>query len=298
MHKYTKSGRILQFFARFFHGAGHNPGKTGRPEKHLFRRRQSHRPRDADLAGEMPVVGDDEQRSPIPCNGAGKDAEAPEVEVVGRFVEDKQVGNRVRNHQAAQAEPHPLAAAQRVAPLVPHLLPKQRTVKPQFEFVVLQIAVIAALRQLQHALRGVHPAVLLIETDIGEVRPADAPGSGFQFAGQQPDKGRFAGTVVAGQADALAAADLQRKRFAPQRAAGRIFEIQAVDPDQQFAFVKLRVVEIYLQLALRPLPAAQFVQPLPAAVDQLRMFPDEVRSPLSFIVRRRMRGSWSLCRSP
>ena len=53
--------------------------------------------------------------------------------------------------------------------------------KPQFEFVVLQIAAVAALRQLQHALRGVHPAVLLIETDIGEVRPADAPGSGFQF---------------------------------------------------------------------------------------------------------------------
>ena len=71
-------------------------------------------------------------------------------------------------------------------------------------------------------------------------------------------KGRFAGTVVAGQTDALAAADLQRKRFAPQRAAGRIFEIQAVGPNQQFAFVKLRVVEVYLQLALRPLPAAQF----------------------------------------
>ena len=67
-------------------------GKAGRPEKHLFRRRQSHRPRDADLAGEMPVVGDDEQRPPIPCNGAGKDAEAPEVEVVGRFVEQQEVG--------------------------------------------------------------------------------------------------------------------------------------------------------------------------------------------------------------
>lgn len=28
MYKYTKSGRILQFFARFFHGAGHNPGEN------------------------------------------------------------------------------------------------------------------------------------------------------------------------------------------------------------------------------------------------------------------------------
>lgn len=100
--------------------------------------------------------------------------------------------------------------------------------KPKFQFVVLQIAVIAALRQFQHALRGVHTAVLLIETDIREVSPADASGSGFQLAGQQPDEGRFACTVVAGQTDALAAADLQRKRFAPQRAAGRIFEIQAV----------------------------------------------------------------------
>lgn len=73
----------------------------------------------------------------------------------------------------------------------------------------------------------------------------------------------------------------------PQRAAGRIFEIQAVDPDQQFAFVKLRVVEIYLQLALRPLPAAQFVQPLPAAVDQLRMFPDELRlGPFAAVLHR------------
>lgn len=72
MHKYTKSGRILQFFARFFHGAGLNPGQTGRSGRHLFRRRQSHCPRDAGLAGKMPVVGDDEQRSPIPCNGAGR----------------------------------------------------------------------------------------------------------------------------------------------------------------------------------------------------------------------------------
>lgn len=95
MYKYTKSGRILQFFVRFFHGAGRNPGQTGRSGGHLFRRRQNLCPRDAGLAGKMPVAGDDGQRSPIPCNGAGKDAEAPEVEVVGRFVEDKQVGNRV-----------------------------------------------------------------------------------------------------------------------------------------------------------------------------------------------------------
>lgn len=96
MHKYTKSGRILQFFARFFHGAGHNPGKTGRPEKHLFRRRQSHRPRDADLAGEMPVAGDDGQRSPIPCNGAGKDTEAGGEKArkgkTGRAQRDREAG--------------------------------------------------------------------------------------------------------------------------------------------------------------------------------------------------------------
>lgn len=97
----------------------------------------------------------------------------------------------------------------------------------------------------------------------------------------------FARAVVAGQADTFAAADLQRKRFAPQRAAGRIFEIQAVGPDQQFAVVKLRVVEIYFQLALRPLPAAQFVQPLPTAVDQLRMFPDELRlGPFAAVLHR------------
>ena len=57
MYKYTKSGRILQFFARFFHGAGRNPGQTGRSGGHLFRRRQNHYPRDAGLAGKMPVAG-------------------------------------------------------------------------------------------------------------------------------------------------------------------------------------------------------------------------------------------------
>lgn len=71
-------------------------GKTGRPEKHLFRRRQSHRPRDADLAGEMPVVGDDEQRSPIPCNGAGKDTEAGGEKArkgkTGRAQQDREAG--------------------------------------------------------------------------------------------------------------------------------------------------------------------------------------------------------------
>lgn len=76
MYKYTKSGRILQFFVRFFHGAGRNPGQTGRSGGHLFRRRQNLCPRDAGLAGKMPVAGDDGQRSPIPCNGAGKDTEA------------------------------------------------------------------------------------------------------------------------------------------------------------------------------------------------------------------------------
>ena len=255
----------------------------------LFGRRrfQSDRPGNSDFTGEIVVVGDDQQSAAIIADRAGQDRKARKVEVVGRLVEDKEIGNVVGDHQAAEAEPHPFAAAQRIAPLVPHLLPKQRTVKPQFQFVVLQIAVIAALRQFQHALRGVHTAVLLIETDIREVSPADASGSGFQFAGQQPDEGRFARAVVAGQADTFAAADLQRKRFAPQRAAGRIFEIQAVGPDQQFVVVKLRVVEIYFQLALRPLPAAQFVQPLPTAVDQLRMFPDELRlGPFAAVLHR------------
>ena len=159
-------------------------GKTGRPEKHLFRRRQSHRPRDADLAGEMPVVGDDEQRSPIPCNGAGKDAEAPEVEVVGRFVEDKQVGNRVRDHQAAQAEPHPLAAAQRVATLVPHGLGEQGPVEPHLQPVFGQAAGVMALRQFQHAPRGGRHAVFLVEPHMGERRAHDLPRGGLQLPRQ------------------------------------------------------------------------------------------------------------------
>ena len=44
----------------------------------------------------------------------------------------QQVGNRVRDHQAAQAEPHPLAAAQRVATLVPHGLGEQGPVEWSF----------------------------------------------------------------------------------------------------------------------------------------------------------------------
>lgn len=96
MHKYTKSGRICNFSSVFSTAQAIIRGKTGRPEKHLFRRRQSYRPRDADLAGEMPVVGDDEQRSPIPCNGAGKDTEAGGEKArkgkTGRAQRDREAG--------------------------------------------------------------------------------------------------------------------------------------------------------------------------------------------------------------
>ena len=96
MYTDTKSGRILHFFVRIFHGAGRNPGQTGRSGGHLFRRRQNHCPRDAGLAGKMPVAGDDGQRSPIPCNGAGKDAEAGGEKArkgkTGRAQRDREAG--------------------------------------------------------------------------------------------------------------------------------------------------------------------------------------------------------------
>ena len=75
MYKYTKSGRILQFFVRFFHGAGRNPGQTGRSGGHLFRRRQNLCPRDA---------------------GAGKDTEAGGEKArkgkTGRAQRDREAG--------------------------------------------------------------------------------------------------------------------------------------------------------------------------------------------------------------
>ena len=65
-------------------------------EGHLFRRRQNHCPRDAGLAGKMPVAGDDGQRSPIPCNGAGKDTEAGGEKArkgkTGRAQRDREAG--------------------------------------------------------------------------------------------------------------------------------------------------------------------------------------------------------------
>ena len=52
--------------------------------------------RDAGLAGKMPVAGDDGQRSPIPCNGAGKDAEAGGKKArkgkTGRAQRDREAG--------------------------------------------------------------------------------------------------------------------------------------------------------------------------------------------------------------
>ena len=104
-------------------------------------------------------MGDQQQGPPVVADRVGQDAEALQVEVVRRLVEDEEVGHLIFDHQAAETQPHPFAAAERVARLVPRRCRKQRPVEPRLQLVLLQMAAVARLRGFQHRRRRAYEQV-------------------------------------------------------------------------------------------------------------------------------------------
>ena len=228
---------------------------------------QLHGMRCADFADEAVVVRDDEQRAAVVAERVGQDREAADVEVVGRLVEHEQVGHMVGEHQAAEHEPHPFAAAQRAAGFVPRRVRKQGAVEADLDFVVGQMVGVVPFGHLQHRHGGVERTVLLVEVDTregGACHPARGRG---QLAQQQPHERGLAAAVVARDMHPVSASNLQVDRPGPQRGAGRVAEIHSLGPDQLLARVEGGIVEVDFQLAAPLLTRAQLCEPLGRAVD-------------------------------
>ena len=231
-------------------------------------------------------MGDQQHRAPVAADRVGQDAEALQVEVVRRLVEDEEVRHMVLDHQAAEAQPHPFAAAERVARLVPRLRGKQRPVEPHFQFVIFQMVAVARLRGFQHGRRSVEAAVFLIETDIRKSVPADFARRGLQFSGQQLYEGGFARSVAAPQADAFPAANRRVEWSFPERRASGVGEIDAPELRQQLAVVELCIVEIYSQQAFALLHGAQSGDLFAVAADDLGVLVPEPRGcPLAAVLQ-------------
>ena len=60
------------------------------------------------------------------------------IQIVGRLVQDKEVGRVVTNHQAAESESHFFASTELDARLIPARCREEKSIQPDFYFVLRQ----------------------------------------------------------------------------------------------------------------------------------------------------------------
>ena len=178
-------------------------------------------PQDAvgDFGEESTVVAYDQRRAAEALHGAFKPLDGGDIQMVGRFVEQQQVG-RI-DEDLGERRPALLAAGKAgdVAPAV------------QFEEGERGLHGVARVRRLrparcdigrhpvEHAPAGFHDG-LLGQVGDGEARLAIAfAGVEFQFAGDQLHQGRFSAAVAADQAGDVALCDMQGQPLEQGRAA-------------------------------------------------------------------------------
>ena len=151
----------------------------------------------------------------LPHDVVGQPGHPFDVEVVGRLVEQEQVG---RGHeQRGEGHPSPLSAGQRPDEGV-HA-PDDRGVEPaeQADEHVAHSRVGGPLvlgdladHGLVDGRAGVEPVVLGQHPDREAADPRDPPGVDVPGAGEHPQERGLAATVAADDADAVAAADPER----------------------------------------------------------------------------------------
>ena len=142
---------------------------------------------------EVPVVGDDDQGAFEVEQVFFQDVEGQDVQVVGRFVEDQQVG--LLDQDGEQVEPAAFAAGEAGDGVVPHIVGEEEL----FE----QAGVADGL---QHGLVFLElEAFLVIVADLERFAPFDPARGRFQCAGQQVDERTFADAVPSHDPDPVVA---------------------------------------------------------------------------------------------
>ena len=148
---------------------------------------------------------------------------ALEVEVVGRLVEDQDVGAGV--HEDGQREPPPLAAREPVERLLGRLAAEQELAQQRARLVRLQPG--RALGRLEHGARALGAQLLRVlgeQPDLDVVPAPQLARRQLARAGERVDQRRLAGAVGADQRHVLAALEpqlevLEQRALAdPQRA--------------------------------------------------------------------------------
>lgn len=142
---------------------------------------------------------------------------APEVDVIGRLVEQQQVGSRSAERLPEQQQFQLLTAAQGVARLRPLLLRETMVVEPGAQFAFGTMGRIAAHDELPDGPGTGKRRILLVEQQRAQrLRPAAGTARREQFPGQQTQQRGLPGPVAAPDPEAFAGKKLQRERFGPQ----------------------------------------------------------------------------------
>src|SRR5688500_7302789 len=141
--------------------------------------------------------------------------QGPEIEIVGRLVEDQQVAAPLQDF--GEKHPAALAAAQlgdaRVDPFIgEEKTPEISTHADRFLAHFEEVAAIAHL--LEHRFFVIEQESILIDIiDLGARAKLNLPASGRELAEHQAKEGGFAGTVATDDAETFAGAEVERKIF-------------------------------------------------------------------------------------
>jgi len=161
-----------------------------------------------DAVKKIPVVSDQDERALKFKKRFFEDFERWNVEIVGGFVEQQDVGGL--KHQARDQNAGALASAEAADRLVELLAGEEKTVSPgsDVDDAILKNYRVGIRRERPaQGKRWIEFALLLEVNDFETIRSANAAGVGFELSLQEPQKSGFAAAVGADEADAHSVGD-------------------------------------------------------------------------------------------